>query len=114
MKIQQKTALPDSLATQLNELGKLLTRLRTARRMTQSAAAERVGVSRNTLSRIENGDPSIAVGQIVRYLDALGRMDLIERLVADASDPAVTQLEAREKTRRARPLSEKEKARYDF
>ena len=114
MKIQQKSALSDAMATQLRDLGKLLTRLRTARRMTQSAAAERVGVSRNTLSRIENGDPSIAVGQIVRYLDALGRIDLLTRLIADANDPAIAQLEAKEQTRRARPLSEKEQARYDF
>ena len=114
MKIQQKSALSDSLAAQLDELGKMLTRMRTARRMTQAAAAERVGVSRNTLSRIENGDPSIAVGQIVRYLDALGRVDLIERLIADVTDPAVTRLTAREQTQRARPLSDKEKSKYDF
>jgi transcriptional regulator with XRE-family HTH domain len=114
MKIRQKSAFPDSLATQLSELGQALTRMRTARRMTQAAAAERVGISRNTLSRIENGDPSIAVGQIVRYMDALGRVDLIERLIADISDPAVTQLTAREQTQRARPLSEKEKSKYDF
>jgi transcriptional regulator with XRE-family HTH domain len=114
MKIRQKSALPAALATQLGDLGQALTRMRTARRMTQATAAERVGVSRNTLSRIENGDPSIAVGQIVRYLDALGRTDLIERLVADIADPAVTRLTAREQTQRARPLSDKEKSKYDF
>ena len=114
MKIQQKSALSASLIPQLAELGKALSRMRTARRITQLAAAERVGISRNTLSRIENGDPSIAVGQIVRYLDMLGRADLITRLISDVADPAVTRLEAREQTRRARPLSEKELGKYDF
>ena len=113
MKVPQKSALPQSLEQPLLAFGKSLARLRVARRLPQVQVAERAGVSRNTISRIENGDPSVAIGQVVRYLQALDRVDLLERLI-DAPDVAVTALEAQQKRRRARPLTPKELARYDF
>ena len=113
MKVPQKSALPQSLEQPLLAFGKSLARLRLARRLPQAQVAERAGVSRNTVSRIENGDPSVAIGQVVRYLQALDRVDLLERLT-DAPDVAVTALEAQQKRRRARPLTPKELARYDF
>ena len=113
MKVPQKSALPQSLEQPLLAFGKSLARLRLARRLPQLQVAERAGVSRNTISRIENGDPSVAIGQVVRYLQALDRVDLLARLT-DAPDVAVTALEAQQKRRRARPLTQKELARYDF
>jgi len=71
MKIPQKSALPKSLERPLLAFGKSLARLRLARCLPQAQVAERAGVSRNTVSRIENGDPSVAIGQVVRYLQAL-------------------------------------------
>ena len=113
MKVPQKSALPESLEQPLFAFGKSLARLRVARRLPQAQVAERAGISRNTVSRIENGDPSIAIGQVVRYLQALDRVDLLARLT-DAPDVAVMALAAQEKRRRARPLTPKELARYDF
>jgi transcriptional regulator with XRE-family HTH domain len=114
MKVNQKSAMPGVLAELLSDAGKELARRRIARRMTQALAAERARISRNTVSRIENGDPSVAVGQVVRYLDALEHADVFLRALAAENDPAVRMLEIREKTRRARALTAKELERYDF
>jgi len=114
MKVDQKSAMPGALAELLSAAGKELARRRIARRMTQALAAERARISRNTVSRIENGDPSVAVGQVVRYLDALEHADVFLRALAAENDPAVRMLEIREKTRRARALTAKELERYDF
>ncbi len=114
MKISQKAAIPPSLAKLLEDIGANLARMRIARRMTQSIIAERAGVSRNTLSRIENGEPSIAVGQLVRYLAALDKAEVLLRALEAEDDAAVRQLALKEKSRRARSLSARELGRYDF
>jgi transcriptional regulator with XRE-family HTH domain len=114
MKTAQHAVISEQQAQSLKTLGARLARLRIARRLTQAMAAERAGMSRITVSRIENGEPSVAIGQLVRYLDVLDRKDAVSRLVEPEDDPAVRQLAATEKTRRASPLSEQERGRYDF
>jgi transcriptional regulator with XRE-family HTH domain len=114
MKIDQKAAIPPQLEQLLRETGAEMARLRIARRLPQRMAAERAGISRNTLSRIENGDPSVAVGQVIRYLSTLGKADAFAQALASEQDPAVRSLELKEKTRRARALSPAELERYDF
>ena len=75
-------------------------RMRTARLrrgMTAMDFAQRVGVSRDTLSRLESGDDSIALGTYVRALrvlgldgdlDALARDDELGRKLQDLRLPA--------------------------
>lgn len=43
-------------------LGKLIRLGRTQRRLTAQELAERIGVSRGTLQRIEKGDPKVEIG----------------------------------------------------
>ncbi|MGH8806569.1 MAG: helix-turn-helix domain-containing protein [Noviherbaspirillum sp.] len=114
MKIDQRAAIAPHLEQLLKETGASLARMRIARRMPQRLAAERAGISRNTLSRIENGDPSVAIGQVMRYLETLGKGEVLARALESESDPAVRSLAVQEKTRRARALSETELERYDF
>lgn len=114
MKIDQKAAIASHLQQLLKETGASLARMRIARRMPQHMAAERAGISRNTLSRIENGDPSVAIGQVMRYLATLEKAEVFVRALQSENDPAVRSLAAREKTRRARALTEAELERYDF
>jgi DNA-binding XRE family transcriptional regulator len=114
MKIDQKAAIPPHLEQLLKETGASLARMRIARRMPQQMAAERAGISRNTLSRIENGDPSVAIGQVVRYLSTLEKAEVLVRALQSENDAAVRSLGGREKTRRARALSPQEIERYDF
>jgi len=40
--------------------------------MTHEDVAAACGFSRQTLSRIERGDPSVAIGQVARYAELLG------------------------------------------
>jgi transcriptional regulator with XRE-family HTH domain len=114
VKINQKSAIPPGLEKPLKEMGAGLARLRIARHLPQRIAAERAGVSRNTLSRIENGDPSVAVGQVLRYFAVVGKSNAFIDALNTEADAAVRGLALREKTKRARTLSASELKRYDF
>jgi transcriptional regulator with XRE-family HTH domain len=113
MKISQQPASPDHLIAQLQQLGESLARLRLARRVRQVDAAARAGIARSTASRIERGDPAVAVGQLLRYLDAIAPGKTLAQLLGK-EDPAVAALAAAEKRRRARPLSAAELQELDF
>ena len=87
MKIKQALALPDNLVTQLQGVGARISRLRIARRMLQEEAAIRAGMSRSTAVSIEKGSPSVAFGQVIRYLDAVAPGKSLASLLNDL-DPA--------------------------
>jgi hypothetical protein len=55
-------------------------------RGTLSAFAERVGVSRSSLRKIIDGDPSIPFGMVVAVLDALGMVDHLDQVAAPERD----------------------------
>ncbi|MFV2063786.1 MAG: helix-turn-helix domain-containing protein [Chloroflexota bacterium] len=61
-------------------------RLRTARlrrRMSLTEMAERVGVTRVTLRHLEDGDPTVSFGVLVRALGVLGLEGDIAAIAAD-------------------------------
>lgn len=72
MKTDQKTLTPDDVAVKLAELGAALRAFRLNRRVRHEDAAAACSFSRQTLSRIERGDPSVAIGQIARYASYIG------------------------------------------
>jgi len=113
MKVRQATVLIPELASQTKTLGAALARLRLARGMKQDQAALRAGLSRNTAYRLEKGDPGIALGQILRYLDAIVPGKTLLELLSE-SDPALAALSAQEQRRRARALSKHELDEIDF
>jgi transcriptional regulator with XRE-family HTH domain len=113
MKITQAAVLTPSLASEAKRLGAAVARLRIARSMKQDQVALRAGLSRNTAYRLEKGDPGIAVGQILRYLDAIVPGKTLLELLSE-SDPALATLSAQEQRRRARDLSKREMAELDF
>lgn len=104
MKIQQSAVLSTHLAQEVVHLGSLLARLRQARQVKQADAALRAGLSRNTAYRLEKGDPGLAIGQVLRYLEAIAPGTTLADLLTQA-DPALTALQARESTKRVRDLS---------
>jgi len=113
MKRTQKILMSSEMNFQLAELGKTLAQSRIARKLPQAEAAVRANLSRNTISRIENGDPSVAIGQILRYIDVIRPgASLSDALVKE--DIAVYSMENANRPRRARPLSDKELEEYDF
>jgi transcriptional regulator with XRE-family HTH domain len=113
MKVTQSAVLTSGMASEVSKLGTALARLRIARGMTQDQTALRAGLSRNTAYRLEKGDPGIAVGQIVRYLDAIVPGKTLLELLSQ-TDPALAALGAREQRRRARDLSKRELDEIDF
>ncbi len=53
-------------------LGQMVASERRAQRRTAADLAERAGISRDTLYRVERGDPSVAVGTVLELLVLLG------------------------------------------
>jgi transcriptional regulator with XRE-family HTH domain len=113
MKVTQSAVLTSSMASEVSKLGAALARLRIARGMKQDQTALRAGLSRNTAYRLEKGAPGIAIGQIVRYLDAIVPGKTLLDLLSQ-TDPALAALGAREQRRRARDLSKRELDEIDF
>lgn len=113
MKQTQSKIIPADLSPEVQQLGHKLARLRLARAMTQLEAATRAGISRNTAYRLERGDPGIAIGQIVRYLNAIKPGSTLLNLLLE-NDPALARLQAEEATRRVRPKNLSDDKQYDF
>lgn len=61
-----------NIQNQINLLGQRLRTARLRRGISTILFADRVGVSRDTLNRLEKGDPNIALGTYVRALRVLG------------------------------------------
>lgn len=113
MKINQSAAISSHLLAQSLQIGLLIARLRIARKMKQTDAAVRAGLSRNTAYRIEKGDPGVAMGQVMRYVDAISPGSTLLDLLNE-SDPALGILKAAEQTRRIRDLSSSELDELNF
>lgn len=113
MKVRQSRALT---ARQLDEcalVGGLLARLRVARKMKQSEAALRAGLSRNTAYRLEKGDPGLAIGQVFRYLEAIVPGCTLLDLLSE-NDPSLKALVLKEQSKRVRDLTAEELRELDF
>jgi transcriptional regulator with XRE-family HTH domain len=113
MKVTQSAVLSPTLTTQAKRLGVALARLRIARGVKQDQAALRAGLSRNTAYRLEKGDPGIAMGQLLRYLDAIVPGKTLLDLLSE-TDPALAALGAQEQRRRARALTKRQLDEIDF
>lgn len=83
-------------------LGANLKAARLRRRLPQSVVAERAGISLNTLSKLENGDCGIAIGNVASVLQALGLGTPFSDVAAAGDDETGLMLEARRLPRRAR------------
>lgn len=77
---------------QLSDLGERLRLARRRRDITAGLFAERMGVSRETLRRLEKGDPTIAMGTYLcalrvlgldKDVDAIARDDVLGRKLQD-------------------------------
>ena len=95
------------------KVGSQLARLRIARNVKQTDAALRAGLSRNTVYRLEKGEPGLALGQILRYLEAIAPGSTLLDLLTE-KDPALLSLTAREKTKRVRDMTTAELEELDF
>jgi transcriptional regulator with XRE-family HTH domain len=65
------------------QIGGNLTAWRKLQGLTASQVADRAGVSRTTLSKLEHGDSGVSLGVVLEVLRALGQLDA----VVEATDP---------------------------
>lgn len=83
-----KRPLPVRVRRGATEIGEHLVTWRKLQGLTAEQLADRAGISRTTLRRIEHGDPGVGVDAFLRVVRALGQLD---RMV-DALDPYETDL----------------------
>lgn len=76
-------ALPDAVSASISRLGEDLSAARRARRMSQSDLAERIGVARTTIVRMEMGNSQVSIGAIAAAAWVLG----LEKNLAEAFAP---------------------------
>lgn len=72
-----------AIEKQMTALGQRLREARLRRGISTLLFAERMNVSRDTLNRLEKGDPSIAMGTYVRALRVLGVEKDIDKVAKD-------------------------------
>ena len=70
-------------ARQLAALGERLRAARRRRRLTQAVVAARGGVSKQTLAKLEAGNPATSLATMLRVLGVLGLAGDIDQLAAD-------------------------------
>ena len=97
-----KTHLPLPVLRALNKLGADISDARRRRRITLSLLAERAGISRGTMSKIEKGDATTALGSYACVLFALGMHDRLADLVDARHDLTGRQLEDERLPKRVR------------
>jgi transcriptional regulator with XRE-family HTH domain len=70
----------------LRILGDDISKARRRRRISMQLMAERMAVSRSTLSKIEKGDPAVAMSAYAMALFVLGMLEKLKEAAAPAQD----------------------------
>lgn len=70
----------------LKQLGERLRQARIARHEMQQRFADRLGISRPTLGRMESGDPGVSIGVWLKALQLLERDDELDLLLSQGDD----------------------------
>ncbi|EJL27375.1 hypothetical protein PMI01_03856 [Caulobacter sp. AP07] len=97
-----QTALPLAVQRALRQLGDDISTARRRRNLTIALVAERAFVGRNTITRVERGDPGVALGIYATVLFVLGLADGLKTLADPMKDQVGQTLEAERLPRRAR------------
>lgn len=88
-----KLMLPIPVVSALKKLGKDIQVARKRRRIATQLMAERAGISRSTLVKIEKGEPGVSLGHYASVLFVLGAIDRIAKLIDVSSDTLGLDLE---------------------
>lgn len=73
-----KKRIPYSIVNTATEIGKNIATWRKMFNMTQAELAERCQVSRETISRLENGDGSVSLNTVLVVVQKFGILEKIE------------------------------------
>jgi transcriptional regulator with XRE-family HTH domain len=82
-----KTALPQPVRRALRKLGADISVARRRREISTLLMAERAFITRNTLAKVEKGEPGVSLGIYASVLFVLGMTDRLADLVDSARDP---------------------------
>lgn len=100
--MSKATAIPFPAANVLRKLGRDIALARRKRGISTADMADRLFVSRNTLWRLERGDPTVAVGTIATAAFILQIHDRMANLAAPAADALGLSLDEQRLPRRIR------------
>jgi transcriptional regulator with XRE-family HTH domain len=104
--MQKTQSIPLPASTALRKLGRDLSLARRKRSISTGDMAARLFVSRDTLWRLERGDPAVALGTLATAAFIFGLQDRVAGLFAPASDELALSLdESRLPQRIRRPKS---------
>lgn len=106
-------AIPQPVQLRTRDLGKRLRRARLRRGITSTELAAKAGVSRNTLSALENGKPGVTLATFATVLWALGLDGTLDPIANPDLDTHGKTLETSRAPKRARTKGTA-KGRYDF
>ena len=100
-------ALPLSVRRSIKKLGQDISAARRRRRLTTALMAERALVGRNTVTRVERGDPAVSLGIYATILFVLGMADRIGSLADPSTDRVGVLLDEERLPQRVRTLRHK-------
>jgi transcriptional regulator with XRE-family HTH domain len=100
--VSKISSIPLPAAHALRKLGRDLALARRKRGISTSDMAARLFVGRNTLWRLERGDPTVALGTLVTAAFVLNLHDRLTNLAAPASDDIALSLDERRLPKRIR------------
>jgi transcriptional regulator with XRE-family HTH domain len=93
---------PIAVKRVLRQLGEDLRNARRRRRIPTTLMAERVGVSRDTLARAEQGDSSVSMGVYASMIFVLGLLDRLAEVASVRNDEVGIALEEEQLPKRIR------------
>jgi transcriptional regulator with XRE-family HTH domain len=91
--VKQDHSIPLPAVHALRKLGRDLAVARRKRRVSTADMAERLFVSRDTLWRLERGDPSVSAGTLATAVFVLGLHDRLANLAEPSTDELALSLE---------------------
>jgi transcriptional regulator with XRE-family HTH domain len=91
---------------EIKRLGQNIEIARKRRKMSASELATKANVSRQALTRIESGDPTVGISKVFNVLNALGLLDGISSF----ADPEMDRAQAIREVKELRNSSKKKKS----
>ncbi|GAB1254101.1 hypothetical protein [Desulfovibrio falkowii] len=99
-----KNPPPISVRAGLKKLGLALKKARLRRRIPMEIISDRAGISRETLSKIQNGDPGVSMGNYASVIFALGFGTEWMKLADLSNDPVGMAFDEERLPKRARSI----------
>jgi transcriptional regulator with XRE-family HTH domain len=80
------TVIHPRIVRAIAKLGEDISYARRVRRIGAEDFAQRIGISRATLHRLESGDPGVALSTLAMALHAIGKLDALSEIADPAND----------------------------